>query len=158
MYRDGVFLGQTPTDYSEKLNMADVKDVTDVWPDEITLKKLLIAQEVVRKVPSNAIVIGNGYDEDGKVTCFQTYGIGSSTKRSRAAEIAVKIAGRRATGSLAASDGFFPFKDTAEILYGAGISYIIQPGGSIRDSESIEVANRNNSGMVFTGKRIFSHH
>ena len=77
--------------------------------------------------------------------------------RVDSSEIAVKKAGGKAHGSAAASDAFFPFADGVEALAGAGIKAVIQPGGSVRDDEVIEAANRQGLAMVFTGRRHFLH-
>lgn len=77
--------------------------------------------------------------------------------RVGACEIAVKQAGELAKGSALASDAFFPMKDTVEKAAEAGIKVIIQPGGSIRDEESIQAANEAGIAMVFTGMRHFRH-
>ena len=71
--------------------------------------------------------------------------------------IAVKKAGERAQGAAAASDAFFPFADGVEALAYAGIETFIQPGGSVRDDEVVEAANRHGLAMVFTGRRHFLH-
>jgi phosphoribosylaminoimidazolecarboxamide formyltransferase/IMP cyclohydrolase len=77
--------------------------------------------------------------------------------RVDSSEIAVKKAGEKTYGSVAASDAFFPFADGVEALAEAGISAVIQPGGSVRDDEVIKAANRHGLTMVFTGHRHFFH-
>jgi len=72
-------------------------------------------------------------------------------------ELAMKRAGDRAKGSVLASDAFFPFSDGPELAIQGGVTAIIQPGGSTRDEEVIELANRYNIAMVFTGVRHFRH-
>jgi phosphoribosylaminoimidazolecarboxamide formyltransferase/IMP cyclohydrolase len=72
-------------------------------------------------------------------------------------ENAVERANDKVKGSVLASDGFFPFKDSVELLGQSGVTAIIQPGGSIRDGEVIEEANKYNIAMVFTGIRHFKH-
>jgi phosphoribosylaminoimidazolecarboxamide formyltransferase/IMP cyclohydrolase len=72
-------------------------------------------------------------------------------------DIAVRKAGDRAAGSVMASDAFFPFPDGVEKAAEAGVTAIIQPGGSIRDEMAIEVADRHHMAMVFTGRRHFRH-
>jgi phosphoribosylaminoimidazolecarboxamide formyltransferase/IMP cyclohydrolase len=116
-------------------------------PDE--LADLLFAWKVARSVKSNAIVLA----KDGA-----TVGIGAGqTSRVDAAHIAVEKAGERATGAVAASDAFFPFADGLEALADAGIKAVIQPGGSRRDAEVIEAADRRGVAMVMTGRRHFLH-
>jgi phosphoribosylaminoimidazolecarboxamide formyltransferase/IMP cyclohydrolase len=77
--------------------------------------------------------------------------------RVGSARIALAQAGEKARGAVLASDAFFPFRDTVDEAAGAGIAAIIQPGGSIRDKESIEACNQYGIAMVFTGKRHFKH-
>jgi phosphoribosylaminoimidazolecarboxamide formyltransferase/IMP cyclohydrolase len=77
--------------------------------------------------------------------------------RVGAAKIAVEQAGERAKGAVLASDAFFPMADTVEVAAQAGIQAIIQPGGSIRDEDSIKEANKHGIAMVFTGVRHFKH-
>jgi phosphoribosylaminoimidazolecarboxamide formyltransferase/IMP cyclohydrolase len=72
-------------------------------------------------------------------------------------KIAVEKAGEKAKGSALASDAFFPFPDSIEIAAKAGVTAIIQPGGSLKDDAAIEMANRYNLAMVFTGMRHFRH-
>ena len=87
-----------------------------------------------------------------------TVGIGGGqSSRVDAAELAVKKAGERARGAVAASDAFFPFADGVEALAEAGIEAVIQPGGSKRDEEVIEAADALGVAMVFTGRRHFLH-
>ena len=77
--------------------------------------------------------------------------------RVGAADIAIRQASEKARGSVMASDGFFPFGDTVRLAAEAGVRAVIQPGGSLRDSESIEAADANDIAMVFTGVRHFKH-
>lgn len=77
--------------------------------------------------------------------------------RVGAAEIAFKQAGDKAKGCVLASDAFFPFRDSVDAAAGHDIKAIIQPGGSIRDQESIDACNENGIAMVFTGMRHFKH-
>ena len=77
--------------------------------------------------------------------------------RKRACQLALKKAGKRVKGTVAASDGFFPFPDGPEILIKAGVRAIIQPGGSIRDKETIKLCDKYKIPMVFTGVRCFKH-
>ena len=118
-------------------------------PSPPQLGDLLFAWKVARSVKSNAIVLArNG----------ATVGIGAGqTSRVEAAELAVRKAGERATGSVAASDAFFPFADGVEALAEAGVEAVIQPGGSKRDAEVIQAANRRGVSMVVTKRRHFLH-
>ena len=98
---------------------------------------------------SNAIVLAK---DD------MTIGVGAGQmNRVGAARIAIEQAGDKARGSVLASDAFFPMGDTLELAAKAGITAVIQPGGSIRDEESIAVANEHGIAMVFTGVRHFKH-
>ena len=82
---------------------------------------------------------------------------GGQVSRVDAAETAVRKAGPRAIGSVLASDGLIPFPDNIEVAARAGVTAIIQPGGSIRDEEVIREVNRHHMAMVFTGVRHFRH-
>jgi phosphoribosylaminoimidazolecarboxamide formyltransferase / IMP cyclohydrolase len=121
--------------------------VTEKKPEQIA--DLLFAWRVAKRVRSNAIVLAR----DGA-----TVGIGGGqTSRVDASELAVKKAGERTRGAVAASDAFFPFADGVEALAEAGITAVIQPGGSKRDEEVINAANERGVAMVFTGRRHFLH-
>jgi phosphoribosylaminoimidazolecarboxamide formyltransferase/IMP cyclohydrolase len=123
--------------------------VTEKSPTPELMQDLTFAWRVAKRVRSNAIVLA----QDGA-----TVGIGMGlTSRVDAAELAVRKAGGRADGAVAASDAFFPFADGIEALAEAGITAVIQPGGSKRDEEVIEAANRHGAAMVFTGHRHFLH-
>ncbi len=123
--------------------------VTRREPAPEQMEDLLFAWRVAKRVRSNAIVLAR----DGG-----TVGIGGGqTSRVDAAELAVKKAGERTRGAVAASDAFFPFADGVEALAEAGITAVIQPGGSKRDEEVIEAANERGVAMVFTDRRHFLH-
>jgi phosphoribosylaminoimidazolecarboxamide formyltransferase/IMP cyclohydrolase len=123
--------------------------VTDVTPTPEQLKELAFAWKIVKHVKSNAIVVAR----DG-----MSIGVGAGQmNRVGAAGIALEQAGEKARGAVMASDAFFPFKDTVELAARYGITAIIQPGGSVRDQESIEECNRHGIAMVFTGIRHFKH-
>lgn len=123
--------------------------VTDRMPTQEEVDALMFAWKVVKHTKSNAIVIG----KPGRTT-----GIGmGQTNRIWAAQQAIAHAGDEAKGSVMASDAFFPFPDCVEECIKAGITAIIQPGGSIRDKESVELANANGIAMVFVGDRHFKH-
>ena len=110
---------------------------------------LLFAWAVAKSVKSNAIVLAR----DGA-----TVGIGAGqTSRVASAEIAAKNAGERVEGAAAASDAFFPFADGLEVLADAGVKAVIQPGGSKRDPEVVEAADRRGVTMVMTKRRHFLH-
>lgn len=123
--------------------------VTQKGPSEREWEQLLFAWKVVKHVKSNAIVV---------VKDNQTVGIGAGQmNRVGAAKIALEQAGENARGAVLASDAFFPMPDTMEIAAAAGISAVIQPGGSKRDQDSIAVCDDNGVSMVMTGVRHFKH-
>jgi phosphoribosylaminoimidazolecarboxamide formyltransferase / IMP cyclohydrolase len=125
------------------------KVVTEKSPTPEQMEDLLFAWRVARTVKSNAIVLV----KDGA-----TVGVGAGQmSRVDSSEIAVKKAGERVRSAVAASDAFFPFADGVEALAGAGVGAVIQPGGSVRDEEVVEAANRLGLAMVFTGRRHFNH-
>jgi phosphoribosylaminoimidazolecarboxamide formyltransferase/IMP cyclohydrolase len=123
--------------------------VTKQQPTEAQWQDLLLTWKVVKHVKSNAIVVGkNG----------QTLGVGAGQmNRVGSAKIALEQAGEKAQGAVLASDAFFPFRDTLDTAAKAGITAIIQPGGSVRDEESIQAADEHGIAMVFTGVRHFKH-
>jgi len=133
----------------EPVDVTGGEVVTRRKPDENEWAALNFAQKVVKHVRSNAIVIA------GK---NRTYGIGAGQmSRIGAAGIALKQAGEKARGAVLGSDAFFPFPDTVEEAANAGITAIVQPGGSQKDKESIELCDRKGLAMVFTGRRYFKH-
>ena len=128
---------------------SEYRIVTEKHPSPGQMDDLLFAWRVARNVKSNAIVLVR----DGA-----TVGVGAGQmSRVDSSEIAVKKAGERVRGAVAASDAFFPFADGVEALAGAGVEAVIQPGGSVRDEEVVEAANRRGVAMVFTGRRHFNH-
>jgi phosphoribosylaminoimidazolecarboxamide formyltransferase / IMP cyclohydrolase len=125
------------------------KVVTKRAPTDAERRGLAFANRVLRGVVSNGIVVA------GETA---TYGIGGGrTSRVDACRDAVGKAGERAKGAVAASDAFFPFPDGAEVLMAAGVTAIVQPGGSVKDSDVIAAADAAGVAMVFTGKRHFRH-
>ncbi|WP_433746836.1 bifunctional phosphoribosylaminoimidazolecarboxamide formyltransferase/IMP cyclohydrolase [Falsibacillus pallidus] len=128
---------------------ADVKVATDRTPTAEEMEALELAWKVVKHVKSNAIVVA---DKD------MTLGVGAGQmNRVGAAKIALEQAGEKAKGAVMASDAFFPMDDTVEAAAKAGITAIIQPGGSIRDEDSIKKANEYGIAMIMTGIRHFKH-
>ncbi|MFF2447123.1 bifunctional phosphoribosylaminoimidazolecarboxamide formyltransferase/IMP cyclohydrolase [Neobacillus sp. NPDC058068] len=128
---------------------AEIKVATKRQPTAAEWEALKLGWKVVKHVKSNAIVVSS---ED------MTIGIGAGQmNRVGAAEIALKQAGKKAEGAALASDAFFPMDDTVEAAAQAGITAIIQPGGSIRDEDSIKKADEYGIAMVFTGVRHFKH-
>ncbi|NHL92899.1 bifunctional phosphoribosylaminoimidazolecarboxamide formyltransferase/IMP cyclohydrolase [Lactobacillus helveticus] len=131
-------------------NVADWKCVTDVKPTEQQLKTMMFALKAVKHTKSNAIVVANNE---------RTLGVGAGQpNRIDSAKIAVKHAGEAIDNTaVMSSDAFFPFGDCVEYAGKHGIKAIVQPGGSVRDQESIEAANKYGIAMVFTGYRHFRH-
>lgn len=127
----------------------DMKVVTDVKPTDKQWEALLLGWKVVKAVKSNAIVLANDH---------QTVGVGAGQmNRVGSAEIAIERAIEMNDNVVLASDGFFPMDDTVETAAKAGVKAIIQPGGSIKDQDSIDMANRYGIAMVTTGMRHFKH-
>ena len=128
----------------------DLKVVTEAQPTDRQMTDLVFAQKIVKWVKSNAIVVA---------TNGQAYGIGGGqTNRIWAAQQAIARAKEKVEEDLVlASDAFFPFRDVADFAAENGIKAIIQPGGSIKDQESIDACNEREIPMVFTGMRHFMH-
>ena len=146
----GGLLVQTPD--SVNVNATQLKTVTRVKPTPAQLEDLLFAWRVAKYVKSNAIV----FCGDGR-----TLGVGagqmSRVDSARIAAIKAANAGLTLTGSVVASDAFFPFRDGVDVVAQAGAKAIIQPGGSLRDDEVIAAADEHGVAMVFTGYRHFRH-
>ncbi len=122
---------------------------TERKPTEEELEDLLFGWKAVKHVKSNAIVLA----KDG-----QTLGVGAGQmNRVGAANIAIEQAGEKATTAILASDAFFPMRDTVDTAAKAGITAIIQPGGSKRDQDSIDACNEHGIAMVYTHRRHFKH-
>jgi phosphoribosylaminoimidazolecarboxamide formyltransferase/IMP cyclohydrolase len=154
----GLALIQDAPDYRKKLDSSKVTVGTVFKPSEKEKVILLGLWELARRVESNAIVIGNGHvSSDGELTKLWTLGVGTFRKRNGATKIALDNAGKRANGAYCASDGFFPFPDSVEMLAHAGIKGIIQPGGSISDKKVIEVSNKYSIPLLITHERAFKH-
>lgn len=131
------------------IHREEMKVVTRKKPSEEGLADLIFAWKVAKHVKSNAIVLAEGK---------QTVGIGAGQmSRIDSLDVAVRKAGERAKESVLASDGFFPFPDSVHQAAEAGVTAIIQPGGSIRDGEVIKAADEHGIAMVFTGIRHFKH-
>ena len=125
------------------------KVVTKRAPSEAERAGLSFAYRVVRGVVSNAIVVSDA---------TATFGIGGGrTSRVDACRDATLKAGARAKGAVAASDAFFPFPDGLQVLIDAGVTAVVQPGGSVKDSDLIAAADAAGIAMVFTGRRHFRH-
>lgn len=135
-----------------QLSTADLNIVTKRQPTDIELRSMMLAWAVCKHVKSNAIVFANEY---------QTLGVGAGQMNR---VDSVRIAAIRAdrfdlplAGAALASDAFFPFRDNVDEAAKLGITAIIQPGGSIKDDESIAAADEHNIAMAFTGIRHFKH-
>jgi phosphoribosylaminoimidazolecarboxamide formyltransferase / IMP cyclohydrolase len=143
----GGFLAQIPDTLAESELKPRV--VTKRQPSEAELSDLLFAWKAVKSIKSNAIVIA-------KDKTLLGMGAGQPS-RVVSVELALKRAGDQAEGGVLASDAFFPFSDGPELAIKHGVTAIIQPGGSVRDKEVIELANKHNVAMVFTDVRHFRH-
>lgn len=133
-------------------NNSDFNFITETKPSEAHIEDLIFANKVVKHLKSNAIALAKNK---------QLIGAGNGqTSRVDALKQAIAKAlnyGFDLKGSALASDAFFPFADSVELAYEAGISAIIQPGGSVRDQDSIDFCNKNQIPMIFTGYRHFKH-
>ena len=135
-------------DFNDKL-ADEYESVTEKKVDESQQRDVEFGLKVVKHVKSNAIVVV----KDG-----QTLGIGAGQmNRVGSCKIALEQAGEKAKGAVLASDAFFPMRDSADIAADYGISAIVQPGGSIRDQESIDACNEKGVAMVFSKIRHFKH-
>lgn len=143
---DGLLVQDMDT---HQVKAEDLKCVTNRKPTPEEIEQLLFGWKVVKHVKSNAIVL---------VKDNMTIGVGAGQmNRVGAAKIAIEQAGEKARGSIMASDAFFPMPDTVEEAAKAGVTAIIQPGGSIRDQDSIDACNQYGIAMVTTGVRHFKH-
>ena len=141
----GVLLQERDT----KLLEEELKTVTNRKPTDKEMEDLIFGWKAVKGVKSNGVLLAK---DKG------TIGIGmGQVNRIWAVKAAIKRCGDKAKGSVLASDGFFPFKDSIEALAKAGVTAVIQPGGSLKDDESIEEANKHGISMIFTGIRHFKH-
>ncbi|MCL2197802.1 MAG: bifunctional phosphoribosylaminoimidazolecarboxamide formyltransferase/IMP cyclohydrolase [Defluviitaleaceae bacterium] len=142
----GLLIQQTDT---ANFDIAELTFPTNRKPTDAELKTAKFAWTCVKYVKSNGILIARDN---------MTVGIGpGQTNRVGAAKIAIGDAADRAKGAVLASDAFFPMPDTVELAAAAGIQVIIQPGGSVKDQDSIDACNKHNIAMIFTGIRHFKH-
>ena len=134
---------------NELMNMEEIKCVTDKKPSEEQMQDLIFAMKIVKHTKSNGIAIAKAK---------QSIGIGpGQTNRVTSVKIAVEYGGEKTHGAVLASDAFFPFPDNVEAAAVAGISAIIQPGGSLKDQEVIDACNKHGIAMIFMGMRHFKH-
>jgi phosphoribosylaminoimidazolecarboxamide formyltransferase/IMP cyclohydrolase len=137
------------TDEDVVIDPKNLKVATKRAPTEEEVKTMLFAWKLVKHVTSNSVVYVKGE---------RAVGIGAGQmSRVDSAKIATMKANEPTQGSVMASDAFFPFRDGVDEAAKAGVTAIIQPGGSIRDQEVIDAANEHNIAMVFTGCRVFRH-
>jgi len=131
---------------------AECRTVTERSPGDVETEDLLFAWRVAKFVKSNAIVYARNQ---------ATIGVGagqmSRVNSARIAAIKAEHAELEVRGSVLASDAFFPFRDAIDTAAVAGITAVIQPGGSIRDNEVISACNEHGMAMIFTGMRHFRH-
>ena len=130
----------------------DLEVITKASPSAKELDDLIFANIVVKHTKSNAIVlvkdkqlVGSGTGQTSRVDALK-----QAVLKAQSFKLNLK-------GAVMASDAFFPFADSVEIANDAGVKAVIQPGGSVRDKDSIEYCNNNNMSMVFTGNRHFKH-
>ncbi|MDD1778906.1 MAG: bifunctional phosphoribosylaminoimidazolecarboxamide formyltransferase/IMP cyclohydrolase, partial [Candidatus Helarchaeota archaeon] len=133
----------------KELTPSDLKYMTTKHPTSEQLESLLFAWKIVKHIKSNAILL---------VRDKHTTGVGAGQmSRIDSVNLAIKKAGENASGSVMASDAFFPFRDSIDAAAKMGIVAVIEPGGSIRDQEVIDAANELGIPLVFTGIRCFRH-
>lgn len=169
-FADGGVLIEELPNYSKKLTKDEYGTVSIRQPTDEETTKLLEAWRVAWRVPSNAVVLCDGRLDGHYVEAFWTNGIGTSTKRNRAARMAAENANdygmlqdfrlpvlARAHGAVAASDGFFPRVDGLRELTDAGTDVIISGKGGMHEQEVIEAADEDGAVLVLGKRRIFSH-
>jgi phosphoribosylaminoimidazolecarboxamide formyltransferase/IMP cyclohydrolase len=130
----------------------DMQTVTKVSPTALEISDLIFANKIVKHTKSNAIVLVKN-----KQLCASGVGQTSRVDALKQAIVKAGTFGFDLTGAVMASDAYFPFADCVEIANKAGITAVIQPGGSVRDKDSIEYCDQHNMSMVFTGIRHFKH-
>jgi phosphoribosylaminoimidazolecarboxamide formyltransferase/IMP cyclohydrolase len=140
----GFLVQERDSDIGESWEIVSERD-----PTEVEASQLSMAMTVAMHAKSNAIVIFND---------FAAVGVGAGDQsRVGAGRRAVLQAGDRARGAVAASDAFFPFRDGIDALVAAGVTAIVEPGGSRNDQEIIDAANEHRIALAFSGKRHFKH-
>jgi phosphoribosylaminoimidazolecarboxamide formyltransferase/IMP cyclohydrolase len=145
--------GYLEQDRDSKTESADeMKTVTKISPSKEELSDLIFANKLAKHTKSNTIVLAKN-----KQLLASGVGQTSRVDALRQAILKAKTFGFDLKGSVMASDAFFPFADCVEIAHEEGISSVIQPGGSVKDKDSIEYCDKNKMSMVFTGTRHFKH-
>ncbi len=134
---------------SVALEEGELKTATKRAPTKEEMEDMLFAWAVCRATKSNTVVAAKG-------KTLVASGAGQQD-RKRCAELCVTKGGEKMKGAVAASDGFFPFPDGLEVLVNAGVTAVVQPGGSIKDADVIAAADKAGIAMVFTGMRAFRH-
>lgn len=146
-YVDGGLLAQDKD--TQIIAESDLKFVTEKKPTTEQIKTMLFAWKVLKYMKSNAILLAKDNT---------TVGVGvGQVSRVDAVDLAIKKAGDKISGTILASDAFFPFRDSIDKLAGTGVAAIIQPGGSIKDAEVISACDEHGIAMAFTGMRAFKH-
>ena len=133
-------------------SVENMKPVTIKIPGEREYEDLVFANKIVKHSRSNAIVLAKN-----RQLCASGIGQTSRVDALRQAVEKASAFGFDLNGAVMASDAYFPFADSVEIAGRAGITAIVQPGGSVRDKDSIDYCNKNGLAMVFTGIRHFKH-
>jgi phosphoribosylaminoimidazolecarboxamide formyltransferase / IMP cyclohydrolase len=131
---------------------SDLKVVTQMSPSELEIEDLLFANKIVKHTKSNAIVLVKN-----KQLCASGTGQTSRVDALKQSIAKAQEFGFDLKGAVMASDAFFPFADSVELAHRAGITAVVQPGGSVRDQDSVDYCNKNQMSMVFTGFRHFKH-
>jgi phosphoribosylaminoimidazolecarboxamide formyltransferase/IMP cyclohydrolase len=130
-------------------DFAHARVVSKRQPTDAEMADLQFTWLVAKHVKSNAIVLGKNR---------MIVGVGAGQmSRIDSTHMAVRKANGREKGSVLASDAFFPFRDNADLAAAAGVTAIVQPGGSVKDQESIDACNEHGIAMIFTGLRHFRH-
>jgi phosphoribosylaminoimidazolecarboxamide formyltransferase / IMP cyclohydrolase len=146
---NGVLCQDKDTKYEKE---EELNYITDKKPTKAEIEDLLFAARIVKHTRSNAIVL---VKDKQMISC----GIGQTSRvdaLNQAIEKAIRF-GFDIKNSVMSSDAFFPFADCVELAHKAGVVSIIQPGGSVRDADSVKYCNENDLSMVFTGIRHFKH-
>ena len=133
-------------------NVADMKPVTQRNPSDEEYADMVFANKIVKHSRSNAIVLAKE-----RQLCASGIGQTSRIDALKQAIDKARAFGFSLEGAVMASDAFFPFSDSVTTAHEAGITAVVQPGGSVRDQDSIDYCNKNSVAMVFTGIRHFKH-